>query len=237
LKIGILVAMEEEIKRLTEEISEGTIKKIAQQTFYDGKIHNTPVTIVQSGIGKVNASIATTLLIQTFNVDIVINTGSAGGIDEALSIGDLVIAKELTYNDADNRGFGYTFGQIPKMPPHYQTDDSLREIIEKVAASKNWSFQSGLILSGDSFISSQEELTKFKHYFPKAFVTEMEGTAVAQTCHQFEIPYAVIRAVSDAADEQATVDFDEFVVLAGQRSAELVMALIKELEKKNTNKI
>ena len=79
MKIGILVAMEEEIKRLTEEISEGTIKKIAQQTFYDGKIHNTPVTIVQSGIGKVNASIATTLLIQTFNVDIVINTGSAGG--------------------------------------------------------------------------------------------------------------------------------------------------------------
>ena len=96
MKIGIIVAMEEEIKRLAEEITDVTITKVAKQTFYDGKIHNTPVTIVQSGIGKVNAGLATTLLIQTFNVEVVINTGSAGGLFEGLSIGDLVISKDLT---------------------------------------------------------------------------------------------------------------------------------------------
>lgn len=233
MKIGIIVAMEEEIKRLAEEITDVTITKVAKQTFYDGKIHNTPVTIVQSGIGKVNAGLATTLLIQTFNVEVVINTGSAGGLFEGLSIGDLVISKDLTYNDADNRGFGYIFGQIPQMPKQYHADDSLREMIEKVAATQEWSFQSGLILSGDSFISSKAEITKLKHHFPEALVTEMEGTAVAQICYQFDIPCVVIRAVSDSADEEATVNFDEFVVLAGQRSAELVLAVIKELEKKN----
>ena len=233
MKIGILVAMEEEIKRLTEEITEVTITKIAQQTFYDGKIHNTSVTIVQSGIGKVNASLATTLLIQTFHVDAVINTGSAGGLSKELAIGDLVISKDLTYNDADSRDFGYTFGQIPQMPKQYHADDSLREMIERVAAKQKWRSRSGLIISGDSFISSKEELTKLRHVFPKALVTEMEGAAVAQTCYQFGIPCAVIRAVSDSADEEATVSFDEFVTFAGQRSAELVLALIEELRKNN----
>ena len=229
LKVGILVAMEEEIKRLTEEISEATITEIAKQTFYDGNIHKNPVTIVKSGIGKVNASIATTLLIQDFDVDVVINTGSAGGIGNDLSIGDLVISTELTYNDADNRGFGYTYGQIPQMPERYATDDLLRKMIERAAVTQDWSVQSGLIVTGDSFIASRHQIEEIKSFFPEALVTEMEGAAVAQTCAQFEIPYAVIRAVSDTADEAATVSFDEFVLLAGQRSAELVMALIEEL--------
>lgn len=235
MKVGILVAMEEEIKRLTEEITDAYTTTIAKQTFYDGYIHNHPVTIVQSGIGKVNASIATTLLIQTFDVDVVINTGSAGGIGEGLSIGDLVISTELTYNDADNREFGYTYGQIPQMPERYITDDLLRKMIEKVAGTEDWFVQSGLIVTGDSFISSGAQIDKIKDFFPEALVTEMEGAAVAQTCAQFDIPYAVIRAVSDTADEEATVNFDEFVLLAGQRSAELVMALIEELGKTPLN--
>lgn len=229
MKIGILVAMEEEIKLLTEEISDTSITEIAKQTFYDGTIHNKPVTIVKSGIGKVNASIATTLLIQKFNVDVVINTGSAGGIAEELSIGDLVISTELTYNDADNRGFGYVYGQIPQMPERYITDEPLRKMIERAASTQNWPTRSGLILTGDSFISSSHQIEQIKDFFPEGLVTEMEGAAVAQTCTQFEIPYAVIRAVSDIADEEATVNFDEFVVLAGRRSAALVMALIEEV--------
>lgn len=233
LKIGILVAMEEEIKRLTEEIDTPDVRKIAKQTFYEGTLSDQPVTVVQAGIGKVNATIATALLIQEFNVDVVINTGSAGGIGEGLSIGDLVIATSLSYHDADNRGFGYTYGQIPQMPAEFIADKEISEMIENAAAPLGWHVQRGQIVTGDSFISDRDKINDIKGYFPKAMVTEMEGAAVAQTCQQFDVPFAVVRAVSDTADDEATVNFDEFVLLAGKRSAELVLALIEDLKKKS----
>ena len=230
LKIGILVAMEEEMKRLMEVLSEETVHHFANQTFYDGVIYGLPVTVVQSGIGKVNATIATTLLIHTFHVDAVINTGSAGGIGEGLAVGDLVIATELAHHDADNRAFGYTYGQIPQMDATFPTNEALSHRIEKTAKPLNWHTQRGLIVSGDSFVASTEQIDKIKEFFPKALVTEMEGVAVAQTCHQFDVPYTVIRAVSDTADEEASVSFDEFVALAGKRSAELVLSLIADMK-------
>lgn len=230
MKIGILVAMEEEMRRLMEVISEETVHEIANQTFYDGIIYGQPVTIVRSGIGKVNAAIATTLLIHTFDVDAVINTGSAGGIGEGLAIGDLVIATELAHHDADNRAFGYTYGQIPQMDATFSTDQTLSHRIEKTAKPLDWHTQRGLIVSGDSFVAGTEQIEKIRQFFPEALVTEMEGAAVAQTCHQFDVPCAVIRAVSDTSDEEASVTFDEFVLLAGERSAELVLSLIEYMK-------
>ena len=230
MKIGILVAMEEEMRRLMEVISEETVHEIANQTFYDGVIYGQPVTIVRSGIGKVNAAIATTLLIHTFDVDAVINTGSAGGIGEGLAIGDLVIATELAHHDADNRAFGYTYGQIPQMDATFSTDQTLSHRIEKTAKPLDWHTQRGLIVSGDSFVAGTEQIEKIRQFFPEALVTEMEGAAVAQTCRQFDVPCAVIRAVSDTSDEEASVTFDEFVLLAGERSAELVLSLIEYMK-------
>jgi len=221
--------MEEELHQLKEAISETTVKNIAKQTFYDGMIYDQPVTIVESGIGKVNAAVATTLLIQEFQVDLVLNTGSAGGIGSNLAIGDLVISTHLIHHDADNRAFGYTYGQIPQMPPDYMADEALGTLIERAAASMSWKVEKGLIVTGDSFVSSTHEIDRIKKYFPQALVTEMEGAAVAQTCAQFDIPFAVIRAVSDTADEEADISFDEFVLLAGKRSAELVLTLIENL--------
>jgi len=229
VKIGILVAMEEELKRLKEEIPEATVKTIANQTFYDGIIYKQPVTIVQAGIGKVNAAVATTLLIQNFQVDVVINTGSAGGIATNLAVGDLVISTHLAHHDADNRVFGYKYGQIPQMPATYTADKKWAAFIEKAAYSMNWEVEKGMIVSGDSFVASAVETNRIKEHFPKALMTEMEGAAVAQTCTQFEIPFAIIRAVSDTADEEADISFDEFVLLAGKRSAELVLKLIENL--------
>ena len=230
MKLGILVAMEEEIKHLVEEIKSEEIIEIAKQRFYDGFIDGKPVTIVQSGIGKVNASIATTLLIQQFKVDAVINTGSAGAIQEGMDIGELVVSKELTYHDVNNEVFGYSYGQIPQMPERYSADAKLSQQIEKAATNQSWDVHSGLIVTGDSFVGSTEQIDKIKAHFPTALVTEMEGAAVAQTCEQFNIPYAVIRAVSDTADEEASVVFDEFVILAGKRSAELVISFIKNYQ-------
>jgi len=228
--------MEEELHQLKEAISETTVKNIAKQTFYDGVIYDQPVTIVKSGIGKVNAAVATTLLIQEFQVDRVVNTGSAGGIGTNLSIGDLVISTHLTHHDADNRVFGYTYGQIPQMPANYVADETLGTLIEEVADEMSWKVEKGLIVSGDSFVANTGEIERIHKHFPKALVTEMEGAAVAQTCAQFDIPFAVIRAVSDTADEEADISFDEFVRLAGKLSAELVLALIENLSK-NSGKI
>lgn len=230
MKIGILVAMEEEMKRLTEEISGGNVYTIANQTFYDGTYKGRHVTIVRSGIGKVNATIATALLIQVFEVDAVMNTGSAGGIGDGLAIGDLVIGSSLTYHDADNRGFGYEYGQIPQMSAQFQADPDINTFLEKAASDMNWSVHKGLIVTGDSFVSSDEHISYIKDFFPDALVTEMEGAAVAQTCAQFDKPFAVVRAVSDTADDEATVNFDEFVQMAGARSAELVLVFIEQLK-------
>ncbi|MDN6731718.1 MAG: 5'-methylthioadenosine/adenosylhomocysteine nucleosidase, partial [Atopostipes suicloacalis] len=199
------------------------------QRFYDGYIGDKAVCIVQAGIGKVNAALASSLLIQHFNVEQIINTGSAGAIQEGLKIGDLVISDKLTYHDADNRAFGYRYGQIPQMPEIYEADQDLNKEVSAIAEKQQWKIHNGLIVTGDSFVSSAEEIQRIRKHFPLALVTEMEGAAVAQSCYQYNIPCVVIRAVSDTADGEATIDFDDFVLLAGKRSAELVLALIKNI--------
>lgn len=221
--------MEEEIRRLTAEVSKEKQYEIANQKFYEGEIHDVPVTIVQSGIGKVNAAVATSLLIDRFKADLVINTGSAGAIASGLKIGDLVIADQLSYNDVDNRVFDYQYGQIPQMDAFFISDSKINNKIKMVAKNKNWQVDTGLIVSGDSFIADQETIEEIKVHFPTALVTEMEGAAVGQTCAQYNVPFTVIRAVSDTADEEADIDFDQFVLEAGKKSAELVMALLKEI--------
>ena len=226
MKIGIIAAMEQELRILVEHLTHTHQTVKANQNFYEGQLMNHDVVLVQSGIGKVNASIAATLLIEVFKVDAVINTGSAGGIGSGLSVGDLVLSKELSYNDADSRAFGYQFGQIPQMPERYAADEDLISLFIKAAESK-WTIKKGLIVTGDSFISNKDKINAIKNYFPDALVTEMEGAAIAQTCYQFGIPFLVIRAVSDVADEEASLTFDEFIELAGKKSAETVLSFIE----------
>lgn len=228
MKVGIIVAMEEEIKHLIKAFEHYELHEIANQKFYEGIIQGKSVAIVQSGIGKVNASIASSLLIEHFKVEILINTGSAGAIQSGLEIGDLVVSTELAYHDVDNRIFNYQYGQIPQMPEFYKAD---AELVHKIAilSGEDTKVHQGLIVSGDSFVSSEAETKRIKKYFPNALVTEMEGAAVAQTCFQFQIPFVVIRSVSDTADATADIDFDEFVQLAGQRSAELVITFLKKI--------
>lgn len=229
MKVGILVAMEEEIKYLIQAMENYEVYEVAKQFFYDGFIEGKSVTIVQSGIGKVNASIATSLLIQRFKVDKMINTGSAGALEKGLEIGEIIVSEKLAYHDVDNRVFDYQYGQTPQMPLFFKADKTLSNQIRELASIHSWKVHNGLIVSGDSFVSKRSEIERIKEYFPSALITEMEGAAVAQTCYQYDIPFVVIRSVSDTADEEAAVDFDEFVVLAGKRSAELVLALIKKI--------
>lgn len=231
MKLGIIAAMEQEIKVLTHQLTDMKQTVIANQKIYEGTIDQIEVVLVQSGIGKVNAAIAATLLIGQFKADSIINTGSAGGIGEGLTVGDLVISTELIYNDADARAFGYVYGQIPQMPERYKADDKLVSVIQEAASSSNWPIKNGLIVTGDSFISNKERINEIKNHFTEALVTEMEGAAIAQTCYQFGVPFAVVRAVSDVADEEASISFDEFIDLAGKKSAEMVLKFISLVKK------
>lgn len=229
MKLGIIAAMEQEARELVAQLSGMTQTVKANQHFYEGTIHGKDVVLVQSGIGKVNAAIAATLLIETYNVEAVINTGSAGGIGEGLSVEDLVISSELAYNDADARVFGYAFGQIPQMPDKYYSNPNLVGLFKDAAESKGWETKQGMIVTGDSFISDKKRILEIKDHFKDVLVTEMEGAAVAQTCYQFNVPFAVIRAVSDVADEDASLSFDEFIDKVGKKSAETVIQFISLL--------
>lgn len=230
MKIGILAAMEEEVRLLVEQLMDKQQTTIANQLFYEGSIHGVNVVVVQSGIGKVNAAIATTLLIDHFKSSFVINSGSAGGIGEGLKVGDLVVSSKLTYNDADARAFGYEFGQIPQMPLNYPVEKSVYQLAKQTAEELSRTVHVGKIVTGDSFIASQERIAEIKTFFPEALITEMEGAAVGQTCYQFDVPFIVIRAISDAGDEEASVSFDEFIVQAGKESAALVVELIANMK-------
>lgn len=221
--------MEEEARLIVDNLENMNQSTIANQTFYQGDFKGKDLVLVQSGIGKVNAAVATSLLIDHFQADFVINSGSAGGIQEGMKVGDLVISTELAYHDADNRAFDYEYGQIPQMPHKYPVKESVASLTEKISQEQGWTTHKGLVLTGDSFVASSQELDRIKSYFPDGLVTEMEGAAVAQTCYQYGVNYLVIRAVSDVGDEEAGVSFDEFIVQAGKDSASLVLALVEEL--------
>ncbi|QLK86022.1 5'-methylthioadenosine/S-adenosylhomocysteine nucleosidase [Staphylococcus sp. 17KM0847] len=227
--IAIIGAMEEEVALLKGQLSNLKETQVAHTRFYHGTLANKEVVLLQSGIGKVNVAISTALLIHMFNPDYVINTGSAGGLQSGLNLGDVVVSTHVSYHDADARAFGYEMGQIPGMPSQYQADETLIQAVHRVLQSLNQNAMDGLIVSGDSFIGTDQQRTAILEYFPHAIAAEMEAAAVAQTCFQFDKPFIVTRAISDLADAQASMTFDEFLKVASKSSSEMVYELVKEL--------
>ncbi|CAK1224655.1 5'-methylthioadenosine/adenosylhomocysteine nucleosidase [Fructobacillus tropaeoli] len=223
MKVGIITPMPEEKKALTNAIQNPVEKSFADLTVLVGEYAGQEIFLAESGIGKVAAATATTILTQVFHVDVVINTGSAGALQPELAIGDLVIGTKLTYFDADVTVFGYDFGQLPAQPAYFEADADLVRAFEALTDS-----QAGLIVSGDSFVQ-QDKKEEIKQHFPKALLAEMEGAAVAQVATRFNVPFIVLRGVSDLANGESSVTFDEFVVEAGQKSAQLLLAYLDSL--------
>ncbi|WP_251520349.1 MULTISPECIES: 5'-methylthioadenosine/adenosylhomocysteine nucleosidase [Staphylococcus] len=227
--IGIIGAMEEEITILKNKLTEYEEINIAHVHFYKGKLEGKDVVLTQSGIGKVNASISTTLLIEKFNPEVIINTGSAGALDDKLNVGDIVVSDKVSYHDADARAFGYQIGQIPQMPESYQTNVGLLDKTVQIIEQCQLVAQTGLVVSGDSFIGTPEQKTQIKSNFPEALAAEMEATAIAQTCYQFNTPFIITRAISDLADGDAGITFEEFLGKAAKSSSEIVVRLINNI--------
>ncbi|CAM2801880.1 5'-methylthioadenosine/adenosylhomocysteine nucleosidase [Dellaglioa algida] len=224
---GILCAMEEEIISLRSHLEDRTDKEIGGISFYTGQINKHKVVLVRSGIGKVQAGMTTGLLIAEFGVTAVINSGSAGGIGQGLKIGDVVLATDVAYHDVDATAFGYEIGQLPQQPAKYSADIDLNAAITKAAQENNLSIKPGLIVTGDQFIASQEQTDAILNHFPTALCSEMESAAVGQAAYQFGVPFTIVRAMSDVADEEAGQTFDEFIIEAGQKSAKMILSLLK----------
>lgn len=229
MKFGIICAMPEEIKELTASLSDKQVETIGGKDYLSGKISDQDVVLVESGIGKVEAGITAEHLITDFQVDVVINSGSAGGIGQGLHVGDVVISSETAYHDVDARAFDYVYGQLPGKQPRFKASEKWGKALEAAGEKTGLNIKRGLIVSGDQFIASQEAIDRILHYFPDALSSEMEGAAVGQVATDHDVPYVVVRAMSDTGNEDAGVSFDEFIIDAGKRSAKMLLQLFADL--------
>lgn len=230
--VGIIGAMDEEIAILKEQMLLEKQTDFAGMTFYIGKLEQKDVVLVRSGIGKVNAAVCTQVLISNFGVEIIINTGVAGAIYDDLEVGDIVISRDVIEHDFDVTGFGgYKLGQIPRMKEYiFKADDRLIDMALKAAKSekRNHKIFIGRILSGDIFVASAEKKNHLWSEF-EGYCTEMEGAAIGHTCFVNDVPFVIIRAMSDKADGTAHVNFSDFVHEAANNSKEIVLGMLTHI--------
>lgn len=229
--IAIIGAMEAEIAWLKTQLHNIQTHQFAEKfTIYTGTIQQHNIVLSLSGIGKVNAAIAATLVIQHFSPDCVINTGSAGGIGQGVRVGDAVIGQEAAHHDVDATVFGYVHGQVPQLSARFTAHSELVSAASLAAkAFQAAKVHQGLIVSGDCFVHHQEHIAQIKQHFADAQAVEMEAAAIAQTCALFNVPFVIIRAISDSAEEKAEISFEEFLKVAAQHSAQMVLDLIDKL--------
>lgn len=230
MKIAVIGAMEEEVARLRSKIEDREIEHIAGVEFITGKIGQHDVILLRSGIGKVNAAMSTTILNERHQPDVIINTGSAGGYNPKLTVGDIVISTEVRHHDVDVTIFGYEYGQVPQLPAAFLAEEQLIATAEKAAeALENIQTEKGLIATGDSFMNDPARVEFVRNQFPQLQAVEMEAAAIAQVAHQYGIPFVVIRSLSDIAGVESNISFDQFLETAAINSANLVLGIIAGL--------
>lgn len=230
MKFGIIGAMDEEIAFLQAAMTHQKQQQIANVLFIEGEIANQKVVLLKSGIGKVNAAMATTLLIENFQANIVINTGTAGGFSSDLNVGDIVIGSELVHHDVDVTAFDYVLGQVPQLPATFKSNQLLIDATKKVLEQLEINSLIGLVATGDSFMSDKELIETTINKFPAMLAAEMEGAAIAQVCYQYDVPFIVIRAISDIAGEDSPISFNEFIHLASENATKIILKLIQTYE-------
>lgn len=227
-KIGIIAAMDIEIDTLKEKLESCEIKEMTGSTYYSGRIGNHEVILLKCGIGKVSAAIGTQTMIDYYHPDAIINTGCAGGLDKNIKVGDTVLSASSVEWDMDTTPLGDPRGFISGLNKVFLEADKtlvseLKDVIEKVSAVKV-----GLVVSGDQFICKDEQRDMILGAFPDALCAEMEGGAIGHTCVQNNVPYCVIRSMSDTADGNSTMSYPEFAKMAGEKSADYLYQFLTE---------
>lgn len=227
--IGIIGAMEEEVELLKEKMTDTVIIEKAGMKFVKGTLKGQTAVVVRSGIGKVNAGICTQILADEFQVEAVINTGIAGSLKAEINIGDIVLSTDTMQHDVDAREFGYPLGQIPRMETlTFLADEKLRKLAKEVCEEVNPDIQvfEGRVASGDQFVADKETKERIIEN-TQAYCTEMEGAAIGQAAYLNKIPYLVIRAISDKADDSAHVDYPTFERQAIRHTVNLVSRMME----------
>jgi len=231
--IGIIGAMEDEVKLLAGAMEETERETIGAFEFIRGKLLQKPVVLLRCGVGKVNAAAGCAVMITRYGPELVINTGSAGGLDGTLTVGDLIISTGLLYHDVDVTGMGCAPGQLLGMPAVFDVPEPLAALAEaamdelKAEGLLSVNHVRGVIGSGDVFMHEYQRIAAVRRLFPQVKAVEMEGAAIAHVCYLFKTPALVIRAVSDIAGRESPQSFKEFLPLASKHSAELVRRLVR----------
>ena len=231
MKIGIIGAMDVEVANLKEAMKTEREVVRAGMRFCEGTIGGTEVVVVQCGIGKVNAGLCVQILCDLFDVTHLINTGVAGSLDEEINVGDVVVSIDAMYHDMDVTGMGYVPGQVPQMDVlSFAADPMLREAAVKAcreAAPEIGVFE-GRVVSGDQFICDRAKKNEIKKTFG-GLCTEMEGAAIAQAAYVNGVPFVIVRAISDKADESVIVAYDVFEAQAARHCTSIIEHMVKSL--------
>ena len=230
--LGIIGAMDEEVARMKEQMEDAQVQTWAGMEFYRGRINGKEAVVVRSGIGKVNAAVCAQILADRYEVSAIVNTGIAGSLDGKIDIGDIVLSTDALQHDMDATNFGYPLGQIPRMEVlSFQADRRLLELARTCCKEVNPDIHvyEGWVVSGDQFVSSQEKKEWLIRNF-KGSCTEMEGAAIAQAAYLNGIPFLIIRAISDKADNSATMDYPAFEAQAIDHSVNLMLEMIRRYE-------
>jgi adenosylhomocysteine nucleosidase len=230
--------MEDELGLLKDAMQGSRVEQSGNFEFVLGTLAGKPVVLLRCGIGKVNAAVGCALLIERYHPAMVINTGSAGGIDSSLHVGDAIVSEGLMQYDVDVTGFGYAPGQIPKMPLIFPVPAGLVEQGERAVDElklegrlpAGFSHRRGIIGSGDIFMDNEERIAALRRQFPQIRAVEMEGAAIAQCCYILGTPFLIIRALSDIAGTESPVKSEEFLPLASKHSAEIVMRIVRNID-------
>lgn len=228
MKIAIMGAMREEIDPILAALGEYTSEEHAGNVFYSAQYAGHEVVIAYSKIGKVFSAITASVMIERFGAQVLLFSGVAGGIGKELKIGDLIMASALCQHDVDITAFGHPYGFIPEGSVMIETDSDLRSLAAEIAVDMGVELYEGIIATGDQFVASSERKAWIEKTF-NADALEMEGASVACVCHNFGIPFFVLRAISDTADGEAGIDFDAFLQSSAQVSAKFILEMVKRI--------
>ena len=227
-KYAIIAALDYEVEIIRDALENKTEKTILGTPVYEGTIGECDVVAMRCGMAKVSAAIGTQALIDAYHPDYVINSGCAGALAAGLGIGDVVVSDVVVEWDLDLRAIGFPLGYIDALGyVEMKADAELGDRIAKAIPETERVFR-GLIVSGDAFVSTDEQRKTIFDNFPAALCAEMEGAAVAQTCLQNGVPFCIIRAMSDTADHASTVDFATFAAQSGRKSAAWMLKMLRD---------
>jgi adenosylhomocysteine nucleosidase len=229
MTIGIIGAMEEEVVNLRESMDVISAKNVIGLDFYLGKLSGNNVVVVRSGIGKVNAAICAQVLIDLYAVDCIINVGVAGAVDKSLTIGDIVVSSDAVQHDFDTTALGDEPGVISRMDESvFAADEQLVNLAKETVESLGYPVCVGRVASGDQFVASPEVKSKIKSLF-KPVCCEMEGAAIAHACYLNRIPFVILRAISDNADDSGDVDYERFFRESALKAASIIKKMVEKI--------